>query len=820
MRLLRRPEFRLVVLIAIGVAAWLTVRHSHQPAEQAPVAQATSWRGLVGDRHAAPQIAGHEIVVLRTPSIAQRLASVKLATEATERRWVAEEYAAQQQVLTQLARHGFDVRPDYTYARVLDGFSATLGSSAVALLERSPEVAGVYPVRAAYPAAIASATPTAATTSPHDVGLPGFPGTGITIALLDTGVDLSHPYLHGRVEPGIDIVGGTATAQAQHDPQDRRLVEQHGTQLAGLLVGSGGPGGLHGVAPGATVLPIRVAGWQPTANGGHEIYARSDQLIAGLERAVDPNGDGDTHDAARIALLGVAEPFASFPDSPEAQAIAGARRLDTLVVVPAGNDGAAGPLFGSIAGPGGSPAALVVGATDSRSSLDAVRLVFHRGPTVLDDGPFPLLGGGSSKPSDDLAVAVPGAPGALHGDAALLPAGSSPTSTVTRAVAAGARAVLLYGRGLPPGSLGDFDVPVVGIPPATAASILALLHSGFPVQVAVGAARTVPNPGAGGVVSFSSRGLTFAGDLAPQLSAPGTEVETSDFGDAADGEPAFTAVSGTSVSAAFVAGEAARLAEARPGLGAADLASLLTGSTDRGSAAPTAAGSGSLDVGASAAGEVAASLTTIAFGPWTGPAWHETQTLAIHNVSTRSLDLALASSSSLVSPKPASVVLAPGATRNVKVVATATRLPSLALVSGLLVVRPAGGQALRVPWTVVFRPPAANLLPYVRLSATTVPSAATKPAVLTVVAGAVGRRGELAIQPVARLDVLLYSASGGFLGELTELRDLLPGTYSIAVTGRGPGGAPLPAGSYQLRLAAYPELGHTPSRAVVRFRIQ
>src|SRR5262249_20125260 len=152
--------------------------------------------------------------------------------------------------------------------------------------------------------------------------------------------------------------------------------------------------------------------------------------------------------------------------------------------------------------------------------------------------------------------------------------------------------------------------------------------------------------------------------------------------------------------------------------------------------------------------------------------------------------------------QPASVELAPGATRNVKLVATATRLPSLALVSGFLAVRPAGGQALPGPWTIVFRPPAANPLPYTSLSSTAVPSAAAKPAVLTVVAGAVGGRGELAIQPVSRLDVQLYSASGAFLGQLAELRDLLPGTYSIAVTGRGPGGAPLPAGSYQLRLVA------------------
>ena len=95
--------------------------------------------------------------MLRTPSIAQRLAVAKFATEQQERGWAAQAYAAQQQVLIDLAAHGLGVRPDYTYARVLDGFSAVLDPRAQALLERGPAVAGVYPVRAAFPAAILSA---------------------------------------------------------------------------------------------------------------------------------------------------------------------------------------------------------------------------------------------------------------------------------------------------------------------------------------------------------------------------------------------------------------------------------------------------------------------------------------------------------------------------------------------------------------------------------------------------------------------------------------------------------------------------------------
>ena len=108
----------------------------------------------MGSPRAALPHANRMIVVLRVPSVAQRVATAKLATEAAERRWAAEAYAAQQQVLTQLARHGLATRPDYSYARVIDGFSAVLDPRALPLLEHNPEVAGVFPVRAAYPATI------------------------------------------------------------------------------------------------------------------------------------------------------------------------------------------------------------------------------------------------------------------------------------------------------------------------------------------------------------------------------------------------------------------------------------------------------------------------------------------------------------------------------------------------------------------------------------------------------------------------------------------------------------------------------------------
>jgi subtilisin family serine protease len=807
MRLLRRPEIRIVALVAIAAAAWLTVRSSKEPAPPPTPAASTSWLGLVTPNRPRVALGERYIVVLRTPSVSQRVAKLKLATEQAERRWTAEVFAAQQQVLTQLARHGLGVHPDYSYARVLDGFSSVLDPRAVALLEHNPEVAGVYPVRVAYPATIDASAPGG--TQPGAT-LPGLDGTGITIALLDTGVDLSHPYLGGRVERGIDVVGGTTSAAAQPNPQDHKQVERHGTELAGVLAGSGGPDGLHGVAPGATVLPIRVAGWQRTAGGRDAVYARSDQVIEGLDRAVDPNGDGDTHDAVRIALIGVAEPFASFADSPEAQAVDGAFALDTLVVTPAGNDGKAGPVFGSIAGPGGSGAALVVGATDSRRSTSSVRVVFTQGPNVLAASSLPLLGSVAPTHSLVLPLAVPGPPGALKGKAALVPAGLNPVATVDAVVADGAKAVLVYGRALPAGTLGTVTVPVVGVPEATARVAVSAVRRRYAVLAALGRAVVAVNPEAGRVAGFSSRGLTFAGMLAPQLLAPGVGIETSDPGSGGDGEPAFTSVTGTSVAAASVAGAAVLLAEARPGLSAIDLASLLAGS----------APSGAVDPGAAAVGEVTASATSLAFGPWNGRRLQQTRALVVHNVSSRRLVISLTPSSRLVSVRPASLVLPPDAELRVRVTARATSRPTLAVVTGTLALRPAGGQVLRVPWAIVFEPFAGSLLGPVRVTPTSFSPSDTSPAVLSVVAGRVSGGASVEIGPVARLDVLLYNSSGAFMGVLARARDLLPGAYRFALTGRGPGGAPLSPGSYEIRLVARPTLPGRPSRAKIVFRIE
>jgi thermitase len=134
-------------------------------------------------------------------------------------------------------------------------------------------------------------------------------GAGVTVAVVDTGVDLGHPDLAGRLVPGHDFV------ERDGDPQD---AHGHGTHVAGTVAAGENGTGVIGVAPQALVMPLRVLG----ADGGGS--------SAAVAEAFDYAGDR----GVRVvnASLG-----SSSPSQVERAAIQSHPR--TLFVVAAGNGG-------------------------------------------------------------------------------------------------------------------------------------------------------------------------------------------------------------------------------------------------------------------------------------------------------------------------------------------------------------------------------------------------------------------------------------------------------------------------------------------------
>jgi len=836
-----------------AVALLLAAGSQGAPRSTAPDAGASAWRGLVDGSRSEVAVGQRMIVVLRYASLAQRVARAGgKGSESQMRRWTAAALAGQKQIAARLSREGLQVEPEFVYARTFNGFSAALDARGLALLERDRDVVGVYPVRVAYPAAAATDALREEAYGPDSgrrtqLRLPGLDGAGITIALLDTGVDVAHPYVRGRVLDGIDVLDPEGRALARPNPQDSSQVEQHGTQAAGLLIGRGGPGALQGAAPGASLLPIRVAGWQPTAAGGFAVYGRTDQLLAGLERAVDPDSDGSALDAARVAVVGVAEPFAAFSDGPLARAVAGAMRLDTLVVAPVGNEGPAGPGYGSVGGPGGAPAALTVGAADGRVSISSARIVVRAGLRVLIDRELPLGGATETRRPLELEVVRPGAEARpdpdvdplsrffdedgfslVAGRAALLARSTMPAEAGRQAADAGAAAVLVDGV-IPAGALGldeRLGIPLIGVPSDVARRIREALAQGVPVHVSLSEPAWEENDGRGRAAPFSSHGLAFGGGVKPELAAPGVELLTADVGRTDGRLPRYGTVSGSSAAAAVVGGAAALVVQARPELDAEALKGVLVGTAVRLRETPPAAqGAGLVDPGAAAAAEVAAAPATVTFGAALERGWSSVRRVRVRNVTNRRLRVSVAAevegiAGVSVTVKPERFLLRSGAGRDVELTARVTFVPrGLGAITGSARVEVAGGGEIAIPWAVTLPAGSEPLLGATRLSAASFRASDRAPAVLSVRAGSVqARDGRAQLRPLTRLDVELWRGRAR-LGLLARLRNVLPGSYAFGLTGRGPRGATLPRGSYRLRILAIPPSGRPEARSV-RFRIR
>jgi hypothetical protein len=285
-------------------------------------------------------------------------------------------------------------------------------------------------------------------------------------------------------------------------------------------------------------------------------------------------------------------------------------------------------------------------------------------------------------------------------------------------------------------------------------------------------------------------------------------------------------VDGASAAAAAAAGEAAIVAQARPGLTADELKSVLTGTADRLTGAPAfAQGNGLLDIGAAAGAELDTEPSTIAFARASGPGWAATRTVALRNVSTRWLRVYLgvaAHDPALAADvEPRKLTLGPGQATDVQIAVKLLRTTPASVLTGVLTVAPLTGTRLRVPFAVVTAPVAPALIGTVQLSTRAFKPSDVSPAIVLVQLGRVGtREAGVSIEPVLRFDIRLRNRVGRDLGLLSRLRDVLPGRYAFGLTGRGPNGGVLPGGLYSLALRAFPAAGGPPVTRSVDFTIK
>ncbi|MEV4844215.1 type VII secretion-associated serine protease mycosin [Micromonospora matsumotoense] len=144
-------------------------------------------------------------------------------------------------------------------------------------------------------------------------------GTGVTVAVIDSGVDRRHPQLRGRVLDGADFLdpGGDGT----------RDCAGHGTGVASIIAAGEGAGvAFRGLAPGARILPVRVSEQQVVEGRESGRTVSAADFARAVRWAVD-------HDADVLNLSVVL-----YADHPAVRdAIDYAVRRDVLVVAAAGN---------------------------------------------------------------------------------------------------------------------------------------------------------------------------------------------------------------------------------------------------------------------------------------------------------------------------------------------------------------------------------------------------------------------------------------------------------------------------------------------------
>jgi subtilisin len=173
-------------------------------------------------------------------------------------------------------------------------------------------------------------------------------GAGVKVAVIDTGIDLNHPDLMGKVD------GGYSAIKHSESPNDYQDDNGHGTHVSGTIAALRDGKGVVGVAPKARLYAVKVL----DADGSGNLSDVIDGIIWAAKNGM------------QVANMSLGAPV----DSPAMhRAVQYATGMGTIIVAAAGNSG------GDVGFPGAYPEVITVAASDSNDKLASFS---SRGPAV------------------------------------------------------------------------------------------------------------------------------------------------------------------------------------------------------------------------------------------------------------------------------------------------------------------------------------------------------------------------------------------------------------------------------------------------------
>jgi hypothetical protein len=442
---------------------------------------------------------------------------------------------------------------------------------------------------------------------------PSIDGSGIRIAILDSGIDFTHFNLGGPGTPAAyqaayglpggtcgptpqnttaptwtaKVVGGTdfvgerwPTFSGALEPDPNPIdCQGHGSSVADIAAGRSADGSWTGIAPGASLYAVKVCSAVSTSCSGLGI-------LQGLDWALDPNQDGDLSDAVDVVNMSLGANFGQ-RENPSVLFTQNVVRFGTVVSASAGNGGDVAFINGS---PSSAPEAIAVAQTQIPGIEGYPLLTNATGLAVTTNtnyqpwsAPVAADIGGQlvADPNLTSGGCAPYAPGAFAGKIALISRGTCAVSIKTAlATDAGAVGVVIsdnVAAADPP----SFSFGGGGTAYASTIVVTQAVGNALRTAVAAGAVNaTISYAGRisldGSMASTSSRGPN-AGYVAikPDIGAPGASLA------ATVGTGAGTAnFGGTSGAAPVVTGAAALLLQSEPNLQVHEVKARLMGAAD------------------------------------------------------------------------------------------------------------------------------------------------------------------------------------------------------------------------------------------------